>query len=367
MLIDRRNSHHDSLFDRCTFVFALLTWFIFLLIAVFAGALRDFLLLPWLDVRTAHQIETLLLCAIFAAGIIAFVRHFRPAPLVALGIGVGWTTLTIGFEFGFFHGVVGHPISELLADYDLASGRLWPLVLFTELLTPWLAARFIVASRPTSPAIAAKQPHARALPDEYRRTISREEIAQLPIRRYEGEMRLVNTPAALASAMQDIRHESILGFDTETRPAFTKGERYFPSLVQVATARCVYLFQLQQLDCANAMAELLSNPRIVKAGVALAGDLSQLKELFPFEASAIVDIGLIAKHHGNPQTGLRNLAALFLGWRIAKGARTTNWSAPHLTAAQIGYAATDAWVSRELYLCFERLGLIGGRARRPHA
>ncbi len=79
------------------------------------------------------------------------------------------------------------------------------------------------------------------------------------------------------------------------------------------------------------------------------------------------DIGLIAKRHGNPQTGLRNLAALYLGWRIAKGARTTNWSAPHLTTAQIGYAATDAWVSRELYLCFERLGLTGGRTRRPHA
>jgi ribonuclease D len=54
---------------------------------------------------------------------------------------------------------------------------------------------------------------------------------------------------------------------------------------------------------------------------------------------------------------LRNLAALFLGWRIAKGAKTTNWSTPQLSPSQIGYAATDAWVSRELYLCFQRLGL----------
>lgn len=349
------------------FLFALATWVIFLLIAVLAGAMRDLLLVPCLDAQAAHQFETLLLCGIFAAGIIVFVRHFQPAPLVALGIGVSWTMLTIGFEFGFFHGVIGHPIAELLADYDLTSGRLWPLVLLTELLSPWLAARVIFASRPTLPDMAAKHPHAHALPDEYRRTISKEEIASLPIRRYDGEVQLVNAPAALAAAMHDIRHESVLGFDTETRPAFSKGERYFPSLVQVATARCVYLFQLQQLDCSNAMAELLSNPRIVKAGVALAGDLSQLKHLFPFETAAIVDIGLIAKRHGNPQTGLRNLAALFLGWRIAKGARTTNWSAPHLTAAQIGYAATDAWVSRELYLCFERLGLTGSRTRRPRA
>jgi ribonuclease D len=49
---------------------------------------------------------------------------------------------------------------------------------------------------------------------------------------------------------------------------------------------------------------------------------------------------------------------LFLGWRIAKGAKTTNWSTPQLSATQIGYAATDAWASRELYLCIERLDLI---------
>jgi len=208
-------------------------------------------------------------------------------------------------------------------------------------------------------ATPAKPHRTTVLPEEFRRTISREEIASLPIRRYEGEVCVVNTPAALTAAMRDIRQERIVGFDTETRPAFTKGESYLPCLVQVATARRVYLLQLEQQDCSRAVSELLSNPRIVKAGVALAGDVSQLKRLFSFEAAAVVDIGHIARRHGNKQTGLRNLAALFLGWRIAKGAKTTNWSTPQLTATQIGYAATDAWASRELYLCFEKLDLTG--------
>lgn len=200
------------------------------------------------------------------------------------------------------------------------------------------------------------------LPPEYLRSISREEIACLPIRRYEGEVCVVATAEELERALADIRQERIVGFDTETRPAFNKGEDYLPCLVQVATARRVYLLQLQRLDFSRAIAEFLGNPHIAKAGVALAGDLGQLQRLFPLQPVSVVDLGRVARHHGNRQTGLRNLAALFLGIRIPKGARTTNWAAARLSAAQIGYAATDAWIGRELYLCFQKLGLLA----RPH-
>jgi ribonuclease D len=196
------------------------------------------------------------------------------------------------------------------------------------------------------------------IPPEYRRTISSEEIARLPIRRYEGEVCVVATAAELERALADIRQERVVGFDTETRPAFTKGEDYLPCLVQVATAHRVYLLQLQRLDFSAAIAEFLGDPHIVKAGVAVAGDLGQLQRLFPLQPVAVVDLGRVAKHHGCRQTGLRNLTALFLGTRIPKGARTTNWAATRLSPAQIGYAATDAWAGRELYLCFQRLGLV---------
>ena len=99
---------------------------------------------------------------------------------------------------------------------------------------------------------------------------------------------------------------------------------------------------------------------IAKAGVALAYDLRTLKQVFPFHERHIVDLGIIAKRHGYEQTGVRNLAGLLMGYRIPKGAKTTNWAAPHLTPAQIAYAATDAWVCRELYLKFEQGGLLRG-------
>jgi len=196
------------------------------------------------------------------------------------------------------------------------------------------------------------------LPAEYRRTISSEEIAGLPIRRYEGEVCVVATAEELERTMADLRQERVVGFDTETRPAFHKGEDYLPCLVQLATARRVYLWQLQRLDFSHALAELLGNPDLIKTGVALAGDIGQLKRLFRLQSAAVVDLGHVARRHGNRQTGLRNLAALFLGARIPKGARTTNWSVPRLSPAQIRYAATDAWAGRELYLCFEKLGLL---------
>ena len=158
--------------------------------------------------------------------------------------------------------------------------------------------------------------------------------------------------------MADLRQERVVGFDTETRPSFHKGEDYLPCLVQLATARRVYLWQLQRLDFSHALAELLGNPDLIKTGVALAGDIGQLKRLFRLQSAAVVDLGHVARRHGNRQTGLRNLAALFLGARIPKGARTTNWSVPRLSPAQIRYAATDAWAGRELYLCFEKLGLL---------
>jgi ribonuclease D len=197
-----------------------------------------------------------------------------------------------------------------------------------------------------------------ALPADLLREISRETMLELPIRRYEGEIRLVETAQALERAAADIFQEEALGFDTETRPAFRKGESHPPALAQVATARAVYLFPLQRLDFSATLAEMLAEKAIVKAGVALADDLQKLQALFAFEPAAVTDLGHVAKRHGLKQTGVRNLAGIFLGARITKGAKTTNWAARHLTQQQMTYAATDAWICRELYLRFRELELL---------
>jgi ribonuclease D len=199
---------------------------------------------------------------------------------------------------------------------------------------------------------------AMTLAAEFLRAMSREEINELPIQRFEGEVRLVAAPQDLEPAVADLLGETVIGFDTETRPAFRVGESYLPCLAQAASARAAYLFPLARTDFSAPLAEILAAEGIIKAGVGIGEDLKQMKKLFPFEQNSTVDLGQVARRHGLKQSGVRYLAALFLGIRIPKGSKTSNWATRHLSAQQITYAATDAWVCRELYLKFEALGML---------
>ena len=197
-----------------------------------------------------------------------------------------------------------------------------------------------------------------APPPETADRISREAMNELPIRRFEGSVCVVAGDPDLRHAMRDIGQEGVVGFDTETRPAFRPGESYLPSLVQFATADAVYLLQVQQQDFSGALREILSSEQIIKVGVSVADDMRNLKKLFEFEERSVLDLGKVAKRHGLKQTGVRNLAGIFLGARIPKGAKTTNWAVRRLTPQQIVYAATDAWACRELYLRFRELKMV---------
>jgi ribonuclease D len=168
---------------------------------------------------------------------------------------------------------------------------------------------------------------------------------------------LVASPAEAARAAADLAGERVVGFDTETRPAFKVGQHYPPALAQVATARAVYLFQLQRADFSGVLSALLAS-QTVKAGVGIGDDIKALREVFAFEPAAVCDLGAVARRKGVERSGVRALAAMFLGLRIPKGTKTSNWAAPRLSPAQIAYAATDAWACRELYLKFETQGMF---------
>jgi ribonuclease D len=185
---------------------------------------------------------------------------------------------------------------------------------------------------------------------EFRSMISAEELAQLAIQRFEGEVRLIGSPEELERESPALARERLLGFDTETRPAFRKGESYPPALAQLAGEARVWIFPLQRFDCSGVLRQLLENADQVKAGIGIADDLRQLKKIFAFDPAAVVDVGALARRRGIEQTGLRNLAGIVLGYRVPKGKKTSNWAAPRLTPQQIGYAAMDAWAARALYL-----------------
>ena len=197
------------------------------------------------------------------------------------------------------------------------------------------------------------------LPEVHLRSFSNEEINALPLRRYEGPVDVVRTDAQRKAAMKRLRDEPVLGFDTETRPVFRKGQKpNLPSLIQLATADRVYLFQLSALPFSDGLCDLFKEKAVVKAGVSVRDDVRDLQKLAQFKPGGFVDLGEVS-HTLNMQThGLRNLAANLLGFRISKAAQCSNWAKQRLTRQQITYAATDAWVSRELYLAFRELGAL---------
>lgn len=180
--------------------------------------------------------------------------------------------------------------------------------------------------------------------------ITKTEINALPLARYEGKIHLITTEAAEISAINELKKETVLGFDTESRPSFKKGESYLPSLVQLASSQAVYLFQLNQLDGIKHLKQIFCDSTIHKVGIALHDDIKKLNEMSPFEARSFSDISDTTKKWGITNTGLRSLSAMFLNVRISKGAQVSNWAKKTLNHNQLIYAATDAWISRKLYL-----------------
>lgn len=181
------------------------------------------------------------------------------------------------------------------------------------------------------------------------RRLGKDEINACPLVRWTGPVQVIRTRKALTEAARRLASETLLGFDTETRPSFRKGESHRPALLQLAGENEVFIFQLRHLGLPAPLCDLLAAPDIVKAGVAPARDLRELQTLARFEPAGFTDLGRMAKRAGFQNHGLRGLAAALLGCRIAKGARTSNWAQDPLTPIQIQYAATDAWVGRELY------------------
>jgi len=182
------------------------------------------------------------------------------------------------------------------------------------------------------------------------RRMSKDEINGCPIKRWNGRTSVIRNKDDLVTAVDRLAGHNLLGFDTETRPAYTKGESYLPSILQLASNDEVFIFQLKHLGLAKPLREILSDSAIIKAGVSLDFDIRELKKLSPFKAAGFRDLGDLARKAGIMNHGLRGLAAVFLGVRISKGAQTSNWSKDVLTRQQIQYAATDAWVGRKLYL-----------------
>lgn len=190
----------------------------------------------------------------------------------------------------------------------------------------------------------------RALTCLYPKRIPSDMVMSLPLAAYKGKTVLVDSDEAAELAVAEIEKETLLGFDTESRPSFKKGQDFPVSILQLGGENCVWVFKLGALAKSYPkIFSILENANIKKVGVAVRGDLNALGKLHNFTPAGFEDISESTKKIGIINTGLKNLSGLFLGKRISKSAQMSNWAAETLSEKQIVYAATDAWISRALY------------------
>lgn len=182
------------------------------------------------------------------------------------------------------------------------------------------------------------------------KNISKSELNTLPLIEWTGPIVVLTSFEEMKLAAEQLLNCTHLGFDTETRPTFKKGDYYPPALVQLADENTVYLFRICKIDTLEPLLPLLTSESILKTGVAIKDDVKELRVVQDFQPAGFMDITEVTTKLGYENRGLRALAGLLLGGRISKAAQVSNWARPELDARQIRYAATDAWISREIYI-----------------
>jgi ribonuclease D len=180
-------------------------------------------------------------------------------------------------------------------------------------------------------------------------TITNEEINELPLGAFEGEVVVVSEAAKTEKAFDEISKHELVGFDTETKPVFVRGHSNKVALMQIALPKKVYLIRLNKTGITPSIQRFLENEKVGKAGVALRDDIKGLQRLKHYNAAGFIELAELSKQAGLQVESVKKLAGLLLGIRISKGAQTSNWEAGELNEKQISYAATDAWVCLEVY------------------
>lgn len=180
-------------------------------------------------------------------------------------------------------------------------------------------------------------------------------IASLPVATFEGRIIVILTAGEAEKAVNYLLSQPILGFDTETRPSFKKGQHHQVSLLQVSTEDTCFLFRLNHTGMTPALLQLLTDKTVKKIGLSWHDDLNALHKLSDFKAGCFTDIQDFAKVLGIEDLSLQKLYANLFGQKISKRQQLSNWEADILSDKQKVYAATDAWACIKIYQELVRL------------
>lgn len=185
--------------------------------------------------------------------------------------------------------------------------------------------------------------------DIYMASITKQELSQLPCEEFKGAVKVIDSIDDISSAIKTLSESDIIGFDTETRPSFKRGQLHNVSLLQLSTRKECFLFRLNKIGFPDQLKSILENPDILKIGLSIHDDFHKLNRLRPTRPESFIDLQNYVKKFRIADNSLTKIYAIVFGKRISKGQRLTNWEADKLSANQQAYAALDAVACIDIY------------------
>lgn len=197
---------------------------------------------------------------------------------------------------------------------------------------------------------------------EYKKTISKEELLSLEPETLSVPVMVLTHDSSLeeiTTVCDRLREgNKVLGFDTETKPAFSKGKSFKVSVLQLSSmdlAVVVRLLPEMQQTHLEPIRKILKSKRIAKVGVAIGDDAKQLWSDHGLITNKMLDLRTLAKAGGVEVLSLTKLYAVLYGKRISKGQRLSDWEREELTEGQIEYAALDAEAGLKIFDGYRKL------------
>lgn len=180
-------------------------------------------------------------------------------------------------------------------------------------------------------------------------SIKKDQLAAMPAVEFPGRSIIVDTPAKARDAIAYLMRQPIVGFDTETRPSFRKGQNHQVALLQLATSDECFLIRLNIIGMTEPIRQFLESPDVLKVGLSTKDDFHALRRLHEIEPRGFIELQSYVKGFDIADNSLQRIYGIIFGSRISKAQRLTNWEAPELTPAQQRYASIDAWACLRLY------------------
>ena len=175
-------------------------------------------------------------------------------------------------------------------------------------------------------------------------------MSTMPVESFPGSIVVVEDDKDVQNAIAYLSTFNYVGFDTETRPNFSKTQHHKVALIQLATPDHCYLFRLNKLGgIPPQLEDFLKNRTTIKVGLSLLDDFHGIRKLISFEPDSFIDLQKIVPSFGIQEASLQKIYAILFEKKISKRMRLSNWEVNELSETQKQYAALDAWACLQIY------------------